>query len=132
SGPLDRDAMAATLAAHSYRLGERSAWLTRERAVCRDVTIAIVSLTVVVGTLWALGLDTALSSLTGSSSMGLIVPLTVGLAAGVSTCMATVGGLVLAVAAHHSAQVPPPSRRSTLAMHAWFNVARIVGFVVLG
>ncbi|PKQ26886.1 MAG: hypothetical protein CVT64_00035 [Actinobacteria bacterium HGW-Actinobacteria-4] len=132
TGDIDRDAIAAALEAHSYRLGERAAWLTRERAVWRDVTIAIVGLTLVIGTLWALGLETALSSLVASPSVGLIVPLTVGLAAGVSTCMATVGGLVLAVAAHHDAQVPRPSRRSTIAMHAWFNVSRIVGFVVFG
>jgi sulfite exporter TauE/SafE/copper chaperone CopZ len=132
SGEVDRDQMAHVLAAHSYRLGERATWLTRERAVWGDVTIAIVALTMVIGTLWALGLDTALASLASSPSVGLIVPLTVGLAAGVSTCMATVGGLVLAMAAQHSAQLPPPSRRSTVVMHAWFNVARIAGFVGLG
>lgn len=56
----------------------------------------------------------------------------VGLTAGVSTCAALVGGLVLALSARYSALHPELSHRQKLIPHFWFHVGRVGGFFVLG
>lgn len=56
----------------------------------------------------------------------------VGLTAGVSTCAALVGGLVLGVAARYQMAYPGLSTRAKLIPHLWFHVGRVGGFFVLG
>jgi sulfite exporter TauE/SafE/copper chaperone CopZ len=132
TGTIDRTALAHLLSTHDYVLDGRDPWFSRERQVWRDVATSAVALAVVLIVATALGLDSALGAATSSPSVGLLVPLIVGLAAGVSTCMATVGGLVLAISAQHASRVPAPTRREELALHLTFNAARIGGFVSLG
>jgi len=70
-----------------------------------------------------------------TSSGSLLVVLVVGLAAGVSTCMALVGGLVLAVSASHAASVSYDDGRpvrGSMRPHLVFQAGRIMGFAVLG
>src|SRR3989344_8857035 len=55
-----------------------------------------------------------------------------GLAAGFSTCMAIVGGLVLAVSARFSERHPEASVRHKFIPHIYFNLGRIGGFALLG
>lgn len=132
---LDHNVVAATLAHHGYTLHSRNPWLTREWVVWRDVTLAAVGLIAIVSLLWMVGVDTAMNSATASGTLGWALPLVVGLAAGVSTCMATVGGLVLAASAHLAAQSPSgASTRSgrPLTAHLVFNLSRVLGFVALG
>ena len=61
----------------------------------------------------------------------LIVPL-VGLIAGVSTCMALVGGLVLGLSARHAELHPETSVMEKFRPHIYFNLGRILGFGVFG
>lgn len=56
----------------------------------------------------------------------------VGLVAGVSTCMALIGGIVLAVAAAHTKSHPEATREQKFRPHLFFNSGRIVGFAVFG
>jgi sulfite exporter TauE/SafE/copper chaperone CopZ len=56
----------------------------------------------------------------------------VGLTAGVSTCMALVGGLVLGNAAKFAKQRPWATAREKFTPHIMFNVGRIASFIVLG
>lgn len=56
----------------------------------------------------------------------------VGLTAGVSTCMALVGGLVLGNAAKFAKQQPFASAREKFTPHLMFNLGRIATFVILG
>ncbi|MFH0773828.1 MAG: sulfite exporter TauE/SafE family protein [bacterium] len=56
----------------------------------------------------------------------------VGLTAGVSTCMALVGGVVLAVAGRFSQDNPDASPGKKFAPHVFFNLGRIVSFSLLG
>lgn len=58
--------------------------------------------------------------------------LLVGLTAGVSTCMALVGGLVLGVAGRFSQDNPTATPKEKFTPHIFFNVGRIVSFFVLG
>ncbi len=63
---------------------------------------------------------------------GLAVAVLVGLVAGISTCMALVGGLVLAFSARYSETHPEASRMQKFRPHIFFNLGRIIGFAVLG
>ncbi len=65
-------------------------------------------------------------------SAGVAVALLVGLVAGVSTCMALVGGLVLSLSARHAELHPEATARQKFRPHIYFNLGRIVGFALLG
>lgn len=67
----------------------------------------------------------------GSSPRLLIVGL-IGLTAGISTCMALVGGIVLAISARHSESHPEATPAQKFRPHIFFNVGRIVSYVLLG
>lgn len=62
----------------------------------------------------------------------LLFVLFLGVVAGFSTCMAIVGGLVLAVAARFSERHPEASLRQKFLPNAYFNLGRIGGFAILG
>lgn len=66
------------------------------------------------------------------SSANLSLIFLVGLVAGVSTCAALVGGLVLGVATRYSTLHPELSVREKLIPHLWFHIGRVGGFAVLG
>ncbi|MFA5184181.1 MAG: sulfite exporter TauE/SafE family protein [Patescibacteria group bacterium] len=56
----------------------------------------------------------------------------VGLVAGISTCLALVGGLVLGVAANYAKENPDASRIQKFQPHIIFNAGRVLGFFFLG
>lgn len=56
----------------------------------------------------------------------------IGLIAGVSSCMALIGGLVLAVSSAHAKKHPEATARERIRPHAFFNAGRIIGFALLG
>jgi len=67
-----------------------------------------------------------------SPNSGVAVALLVGLVAGISTCMALIGGLVLGLAARHAEQHPEATSAQKFRPHIYFNIGRILGFAVLG
>jgi sulfite exporter TauE/SafE/copper chaperone CopZ len=72
------------------------------------------------------------SSFLGQGEFSLPLAILVGLVAGVSTCLALVGGLVLGVAANYSKNHPEASRFQKFQPHLLFNAGRIAGFFLLG
>ncbi|MDD2766193.1 MAG: sulfite exporter TauE/SafE family protein [Candidatus Moranbacteria bacterium] len=58
--------------------------------------------------------------------------LLLGVVAGLSTCMAMVGGLVLAMSARFSERHPEASIRQKFMPNVYFNIGRIGGFAILG
>ncbi|MFA5131002.1 MAG: sulfite exporter TauE/SafE family protein [Patescibacteria group bacterium] len=72
------------------------------------------------------------SSFLGAQQFSYPLALIVGLVAGVSTCLALVGGLVLGVAANYSQEHPDASRFQKFRPHLIFNAGRIGGFFILG
>jgi len=56
----------------------------------------------------------------------------IGLTAGFSTCMAIVGGLVLAISAKQNKDHEELSFWQKIVPHLWLNIGRIVGFGILG
>lgn len=60
------------------------------------------------------------------------VVLLVGITAGLSTCMALVGGLVLGVSARFSEKHPNASPRQKFKPHIFFNIGRVFFFFIFG
>jgi len=67
-----------------------------------------------------------------TESVSYPVILMVGLVAGVSTCMALVGGLVLSISARHAEAHPEITAGQKFRPHIFFNLGRILGFGFLG
>ena len=115
-----------------YEIGE-TPWLSRDGMVW---VTAGLGLALVIG-LAAIAQLSGIASLTSNvgdlSSGGLLVAALLGLAAGVSTCMALVGGLVLALAASFQASAAAP-RTGLAAMRpaAIFVAGRIAGYGLFG
>lgn len=63
---------------------------------------------------------------------GMLVVLVVGLVAGISTCMALVGGLVLSLSARHAEMYPELTAKQKFTPHIYFNLGRVLGFAFLG
>jgi len=72
------------------------------------------------------------SSLLGQGEFSLSLALLVGLVAGVSTCLALVGGLILGVAANYAKNHPEATGFQKFKPHLLFNAGRIGGFFILG
>lgn len=56
----------------------------------------------------------------------------IGLIAGISTCMALVGGIVMAISANYVKKNPQASRAKNFLPHIYFNLGRAAGFFILG
>jgi len=72
------------------------------------------------------------SSFLGQGEFSFSLALLVGLVAGVSTCLALVGGLILGLSANYSKEHPEATRFQKFRPHLLFNVGRISGFFILG
>ena len=135
-GPLDRAALEAAIRYAGYEPGA-SPWFTRDLSVWRTVlgaAVAVAAAAVLIGMVGPADLTAGLSD---PSRGGLALVLVLGLTAGISTCMAMVGGLVLGFSASHAASLAargltdlPFSTR--MRPQLAFNAGRIVGFGVLG
>jgi uncharacterized protein len=73
-----------------------------------------------------------IGSAVGDPASGLALPLLIGLTAGVSTCMAMVGGLTLGVSASFARKHPDATPLQKFRPHLFFNFGRVAGFVILG
>ncbi len=67
-----------------------------------------------------------------SNYSSLPVVFLVGLTAGISTCMALVGGLVLGASARFAKQKPFATPLEKFTPHVFFNIGRIIAFFILG
>lgn len=134
AGAVDRARLARAVRDAGYELGARErAWLSRDPRVWRDAALAAVAVGAVALGASAAGVFDAAAGAGGLvQSGGLAVVVLLGLAAGFSTCMALVGGLVLGIAARFAEQHPELDTRQRLRPHLAFNTGRVAGFGVLG
>lgn len=79
----------------------------------------------------AFGLERFLA-VNATNGASLFVVFTIGLTAGLSTCMALVGGLVLGVSARFSELHPNVTPAKKFQPHLFFNLGRIISYFVLG
>jgi sulfite exporter TauE/SafE/copper chaperone CopZ len=128
---VSRASIEETIDALGYLVG-RSPWLNRDPLVWRSAAVATVFVAVLV---WVVGVGDLTGRFGDLSNGGLLLVLALGLAAGVSTCMAMVGGIVLAIsasAAGRSTAKGPAGRVSAWRMNLAFQAGRVVGFGLLG
>ncbi len=112
-------------------------WLSRDPSVWRTAVVAAVAVGVLVVLASGLGLTDLTSGLSDPGRGGLLFVLVLGLTAGVSTCMAMVGGLVLGFSASHAAALAARGETALpfltrMRPQVAFNAGRIAGFAVLG
>jgi sulfite exporter TauE/SafE len=133
-GPLDMAQVAAAVGKAGYSLGaDDRVWVSRDRQVWRDVLTA-VAIAAVVAIAWqAFGLAGVSDGISRTATSGnLLFIALLGVAASLSTCMALVGGLVMALSARFAEAHPNAGRAQRVRPQAMFNLGRIVGFTVLG
>lgn len=67
-----------------------------------------------------------------SNPSSLSVVFLVGITAGLSTCMALVGGLILGISARHAELHPEATPMQKFRPHIFFNLGRVGGYAILG
>jgi copper chaperone CopZ len=135
SGPIAAPEIAAAIEAAGYEVG-RTPWFERDLDAWVTAAVGLFVLSLIALVAKVTGIVDLASGAGDLSRGGIVVALLLGLAAGVSTCMALVGGVLLALSASYSA------RRSTTAGEIGavgrmrpalvFMAGRIVGYAVLG
>lgn len=129
---IDQGIVRDAVRAAGYDIGrpQKPPLISRSAFVWTDALVA--SCIVFIG--WLIikitGLDTIVSG--GSSSVTATSAVIIGLTAGISTCMALVGGLVMAFAARHAEHHPEATALQKFHPHLWFNLGRLISFVLLG
>jgi len=126
-----RASIEEAIVACGYRVGG-SSWLNRDPVVWRSAGVAAVLVAVLV---WVVGIGDLAGRFGDLSTGGLLLVLALGLAAGVSTCMAMVGGIILAMSASAAARSTAKgtsARASAWRVNLTFQAGRIVGFGLLG
>lgn len=115
-----------------YEIGsDEKAWISKNPTDYKDVFFAIIVLVLLYIIVKKLGLININVGSNGNPS-SLIVIFVVGLTAGVSTCMALVGGLILGISARFSEKHPEASPIQKFRPHIFFNIGRILSYAVLG
>jgi sulfite exporter TauE/SafE/copper chaperone CopZ len=131
---ISPSAIEAAINAAGYEVGH-TPWLVRDRSVWLTAGAGVLLVAAVAVIAEATGLAGLASGAGDLSQGGIFVALLLGLAAGVSTCMALVGGLVLALSASYQA------RRTATGMSGGLGAmrpalvfigGRIVGYAVFG
>lgn len=114
-----------------YDIGqkEKLPWLSSNIADYKDLAQAAIILVVVYLIAQRLNL---FNFNVNNGREGVFVALLVGLVAGLSTCMALVGGLVLGLSARHAELHPEATTAQKFRPHLYFNLGRILGYAVLG
>lgn len=128
-------ALARAIRAAGYEVG-RTPWLERDPAAWATALAGVLLVAVLALVAGASGIGELGAGAGDLASGGLAVALLLGLAAGVSTCMALVGGLVLALAASFQARDgatgTPDGLAGRLRPALVFVLGRVIGYGVLG
>lgn len=116
-----------------YEVGEKekAPWFSKNFSDYRDLfKAAVILFFLYVLADWTGLLQINVSS--GAERAGLAVALLVGLVAGVSTCMALVGGLALGLSARHAELHPEATSAQKFRPHLYFNLGRALGYGFFG
>ncbi len=95
-----------------------------------ELAVAACVLFLIYTVLRALGVFNINLNLSGTP--GLIGVLLIGLTAGVSTCMALIGGLVLGISSRHAELHPEATAQEKFRPHIFFNLGRLASYTLLG
>lgn len=130
---LDSNELTKAIKKSGYQIGETEAtyWLSKNQS---DYEILLKSATIIAGIylilLFTGNLDKLGKISINSSSLPLVFM--IGLTAGVSTCMALVGGLILSISTKYAQANPKAKTSEKIRPQIIFNLGRIIGFFILG
>lgn len=132
---LDKELVNEAVRRAGYSVGKTSDdekyIISHDKESYKDLGVAALALGLVYLVARSLGLlDLNFSNSSGDLTITMV--LLVGLTAGVSTCMALVGGLVLGMAAKHNKKHPEATALQKFRPHLFFNLGRVLGFAFLG
>lgn len=129
---IPRSAVERAVQAAGYEIGyDERPLLNKNKRVYKDLAIGLLVVAVLILLFGKLGLSNATNVSTKGASIGL-VGLMIGLTAGFSTCMALIGGLVLGISSRHAEKHPTASPMQKFRPHLFFNLGRVISFVILG
>jgi sulfite exporter TauE/SafE/copper chaperone CopZ len=133
AGEPDLEAIHKLVVKAGYRVGEdKRPWLSRDRAVWRDVVLAVAVVLVVVVAVRAMGMGSVGDAIAGRTEGNIVLFLALGIAASLSSCMALVGGIVLGLSARFAENHPGATVAQRVRPQLMFNLGRVVGFAGLG
>lgn len=129
----DRKKIEATIREAGYEVGsdEKKTFFSKNANDYKDLLIGFLALVILAAVLKTLGINN-LNVSSAESPSSLPVVLLIGLTAGISTCMALVGGLVLSMSVKYAAKHPESSTLQKFKPHIAFNLGRIIGYGILG
>jgi sulfite exporter TauE/SafE/plastocyanin domain-containing protein/copper chaperone CopZ len=110
---------------------ETKPWINKNPNVYRDIFYSLAIVIVLFYAAKKFGLLN-ISFNQSANPSSLVAVLLVGITAGLSTCMAVVGGLVLGVSARHAENFPNQTIFQKFTPHLFFNLGRIVLFFFFG
>jgi sulfite exporter TauE/SafE/copper chaperone CopZ len=131
-GTLDLERVRQAVEEVGYEVGEseKRLWFTRDSNEYGYLAIGGILLLALYVLANRIGLlQLSMASLAGTDIVSATL---IGLTAGISTCMALVGGLVLGVSARHAEKHPEATAAQKFRPHAFFNIGRIGAFFLLG
>ena len=132
SRPLRYRSMERAIRQAGYEIGV-TPWLQRDPKVWLTAGAGVVLVAALAVVVQATGLSQLASGAGDLSEGGIVVALLLGLAAGVSTCMALVGGLILALSASFQAAISTPKTGfAAMRPAVVFLAGRIAGYGLLG
>lgn len=114
-----------------YEVGQPGTlpWMTKNPTDWRYILLGTIFLVVLYYALRGTGLlEFSLNEKEVTTGFAVLL----GLVAGVSTCMALVGGLILGVAARHAELHPEATFWEKFRPHLFFNTGRVLGYAFLG
>ena len=110
---------------------ETKPWINKDPNVYRDIFYSLAIVIVLFYAAKKFGLLN-ISFNQSANPSSLVAVLLIGITAGLSTCMAVVGGLVLGVSARHAENFPNQAIFQKFTPHLFFNLGRIVLFFFFG
>ncbi|MCL5433340.1 MAG: sulfite exporter TauE/SafE family protein, partial [Patescibacteria group bacterium] len=131
-GQLNYSALKNAIESAGYALGkEKLQFISRNYYDYIELSIAFLIVLFIFLILKTSDVLNLTSSISGNYS-SLPVVLLIGLTAGISSCMALVGGLVLGASARYSEKHPNATGMEKFKPHLFFNIGRILSFFILG
>ncbi len=126
-----QEKIAEAIEESGYKIGvkEKNGWLSKDASDYQNLFYGAVVLFILYYVARGFGL---FNVNVNTENSGLGVVFLVGLVAGISTCMAMIGGLVLGISARHAELHPEASAQQKFRPHLYFNFGRVAGFAILG
>lgn len=134
NGELNEDEIKKTLEQAGYTLGEeeKKPFFSRNLNDYSDILLCITILGTALFFVNKFGLF-HINFFSGTNSYSsLPIVFLIGLTAGLSTCMALVGGLILGASARFAEKYPQATTTEKFKPHLFFNLGRIVSYFILG